>query len=165
MIKHLSLLILWVVFLSACSSSKHTPTPAFETSRSQQQLQAVLDRPRNSKGYICPNASNYRGNKVGTGHCVSLIQTCSAAPHTSQWRQGPRVKGLSLQPGTVIATFRNGKYPNVTGWHAAIYISQDSQGIWVWDQWVGKPVHKRLIRFKNGRGTANNDGDAYSVVY
>jgi hypothetical protein len=48
--------------------------------------------------------------------------------------------------------------------HAAIYLSQDETGIWVYDQWFNQPVHKRLIRFRGGQGTANNDGDAYSVV-
>ncbi|MFT6387177.1 MAG: hypothetical protein ACJAUP_000547 [Cellvibrionaceae bacterium] len=41
---------------------------------------------------------------------------------------------------------------------------QGEQGSWAWDQWVGKPVHKRLIRFKNGKGMHSNDGDVYSIV-
>lgn len=115
--------------------------------------------------YFCHHAARYRSQVVGTGHCVSLIQLCAGAPLTRYWREGQSVRGAQIEAGTVIATFENGRYPNKTGWHAAIYISQDKQGIWVWDQWVGKPVHKRLIRFKNGRGAANNDGDAYSVVH
>ncbi len=114
--------------------------------------------------YMCPEAAHYESQVVGNGHCVSLIQLCSGAPLTRHWREGPSVRGASIKAGAVIATFENERYPNKAGWHAAIYISQDEQGIWVWDQWVGKPVHKRLIRFRNGRGTANNDGDAYSIV-
>lgn len=114
--------------------------------------------------YTCRSAERFHRQVVGSGHCVSLIQHCSGAPQTRNWRQGESVRGLQLEPGTIIATFRNGKYPNQTGWHAAIYISQNEEGIWVWDQWKGKPVHRRLIRFKNGKGTPNNDGDAYSVV-
>ena len=33
-----------------------------------------------------------------------------------------------------------------------IYISQDETGIRVYDQWEGKPVHERVIKFKGGRG-------------
>jgi hypothetical protein len=40
-----------------------------------------------------------------------------------------------IRTGTAIATFDGmGRYPNhAHGNHAAIYISQDSVGIWVWD--------------------------------
>lgn len=115
--------------------------------------------------YVCDNAASYKGKTVGDGHCVSLIKTCSEAPHTKHWKQGAKVLNQTkLTPGTVIATFKNGRYPNKTGWHAAIYISHDSDGIWVWDQWKGKPVHKRLIRIRNDRAAAGNTAQKYSLV-
>lgn len=115
--------------------------------------------------YVCDNAARYKGKTVGDGHCVSLIKTCSEAPNTNHWKQGKKVLNQTkLAPGTVIATFKNGRYPNKTGWHAAIYISHDSDGIWVWDQWKGKPVHKRLIRIRNNRAAAGNTAQKYSVV-
>jgi hypothetical protein len=163
------------IILSACVSSRDNyDEPKVNSDVSDSNISPLPNSFKNVKpiisainrsSYHCANPASYRGQRVGTGHCVSFIQTCSDAPITTLWREGPKVKGNHLQPGTIIATFRNGKYPSKTGWHAAIYISQDANGIWVWDQWVGKPVHKRLIRFKNGRGTPNNDGDAYSVVY
>ena len=94
-----------------------------------------------------------------------------------------------MKPGTAIATFPNGKYYG----HAAIYVSQNEQGIQVlsleclglhclqecnhtelisvlvcntmqvWDQWVGQPVHQRTIRWK-GTGKISNNGDAYHVI-
>ena len=70
----------------------------------------------------------------------------------------------SIAAGTIIATFKNGKYPSVSGYHAAIYISHNEQGIWVWDQWVGKAVHKRLIRFRHDNAPASNTAQAYSIV-
>ncbi len=154
------------VFIAACAS----PSKKYELHKEYSVNTNVIVKDNSVKqliesGYICENAYRYKDRSVGTGHCVSLIQICSGAPRTAMWRQGALVKGAELSPGTIIATFRSGKYPNITGWHAAIYISQDKDGIWVWDQWVGKPVHKRLIRFKNGNGKASNDGDAYSVVY
>ncbi len=74
------------------------------------------------------------------------------------------MKQSTLAPGTIIATFRNGRYPNQTGWHAAIYIKHDKNGIWVWDQWLGTPVHKRLIRTRYDGATAANTAQAYRIV-
>jgi len=153
--------------LSACSSNRQLNNEGRYHKQAQSPVVTLplgqknfLDR----KVHICTNAGRYQSTVVGTGHCVSFIQECSGAPLTRYWREGANVRGQVLEKGTVIATFDAGRYPNKTGWHAAIYISQDEQGIWVWDQWIGKPVHKRLIRFKNGRGMPNNDGDAYSIV-
>jgi hypothetical protein len=41
-----------------------------------------------------------------------------------------QVRAADVSAGTAIATFPNGVYHG----HAAIYISQDRQGIQVWDQ-------------------------------
>jgi len=70
----------------------------------------------------------------------------------------------SIKPGSIIATFKKGVYPSKTGYHAAIYIKHGEDGIWVWDQWVGKPVHKRLIRTRYDNATASNTAQAYSLV-
>src|SRR5688500_17743289 len=44
--------------------------------------------------------------------CVALTKFFSGAPHTSFWRQGPNVLGNKrVRPGTAIATFVNGRYP------------------------------------------------------
>jgi hypothetical protein len=118
-----------------------------------------------SAGYfICENASQWQGLVVGNGHCVSLIKKCSGAPNTDQWRPGPTVQGRDLGPGTIIATFSQQRYPNKSGFHAAIYSHQDAQGIWVWDQWRGKPVHQRLIRWQPRDTRPANTGSAYRVV-
>lgn len=86
-------------------------------------------------------------------------------PHTSMWQEGAPVRGTDLEAGTVIATFIDGVYPSrPSGNHAAVYVSQDYGGILVWDQWLGQPVHQRVIRFKGGEGDPSNDGDAFSVV-
>jgi hypothetical protein len=53
-----------------------------------------------------------------------------------------------------IATFdSDGSYTSESGNRAAIYLSQDDHGIWVYDQWRGRPVHTRLIPFEGGSGT------------
>ncbi len=138
--------IAFAASISACASSK--------------KVDALV-----SNAYlICQSASNYSGQVVGDGHCVSLIKRCSGAPTTESWYPGEKVLDSSIPPGTVIATFDNGRYPNRTGHHAAIYIGQDDRGIWVWDQWVGKPVHKRLIRIRGDNANAGNTAQAYRVV-
>lgn len=124
--------------------------------------------------YIALNPERYitADKIIGTGQCVALVEQAANAPFTKYWKQGAKVRGnLMLQKGIAIATFQNGSYANSTSGysHAAIYLGQDKMGIWVIDQWkkninnVHKPA-KRQIRFKNGVGFPNNDGDAYYVI-
>ena len=70
----------------------------------------------------------------------------------------------TIEQGTIIATFDGGIYPNKTGWHAAIYITHDEQGIMVWDQWKGTPVHQRLIRVREDNALPANSATEYRVV-
>lgn len=118
--------------------------------------------------YLCTDPDSYTGKKVGNGECVTFVQQAAGAPVTATWKQGAAVRGnLSLAKGTAIATFdTNGKYANLkTGNHAAIYVSQDTLGLFVYDQWRSQgKVLKRHIRFNGGKGSASNDGDAFSVI-
>lgn len=117
--------------------------------------------------YISADPGKWEGQVVGNGHCVPYVQTAAGAPLTSSWTCGRKVRGsLDIAKGTAIATFdENGKYPNQpTGNHAAIYLGQTASGIEVYDQWVGKPVGQRTIAFKNGQGSASNDGDRFWVI-
>ncbi len=142
--------VLFSIVLSACSD-KSKPIISDSSSIEMSQL-------------VCQSASNYKDRVVGDGHCVSLIKWCSGAPPTKLWRAGAPVLTSDLPTGTVIATFKNNRYPNHTGHHAAIYIRHDENGIWVWDQWVGKPVHQRLIRKRTDNASAGNTAQAYRVV-
>jgi hypothetical protein len=116
--------------------------------------------------YVCHNPEQYEGKVVGSGQCVALVQKAAGAGHTSTWSPGTRIKGAGyITPGTVIATFIGGIYPNQAhGNHAAIYISHDEHGIRVWDQWRGHPVSQRTIRYKTGDNDPSNDADFYYVV-
>jgi len=38
------------------------------------------------------------------------------------------------------------------------------QGLAVYDQWLGQPVHQRTIHFRNGAGLAVNDGNQFYVI-
>ncbi len=85
-------------------------------------------------------------------------------------RRGPRSRGGGLAGGTAIATFdAAGRYENDTSGrsHAAILIKETGDGLWVWDQWPGQPVHQRLIRFRDSTGlggAAVDDGDAFHAI-
>lgn len=120
--------------------------------------------------YRYADAAKLTGEKwVGSHECVALVQYYAKAPTTMHWKEGTRVKGAKdLRAGTAIATFSKGKYGNRrTGNHAALYLSQDSSGIWVIEQFrniKGGLIAKRYIAFRNGEGSASNDGDAYSVI-
>jgi len=114
-------------------------------------------------------------DKVGSKQCVALLQHYASVPRTTSWTEGKVVLGeTTLAKGTAIATFVGGKYPNQgSGNHAAFYISQTLNGIWVMDQWASdtsKPkVSKRFLR-KKGKNAAgayidpSNNADAYSVI-
>jgi hypothetical protein len=108
-------------------------------------------------------------NAQGNTECVDFIQQTLNAPPTGLWREGKKVvKGdLSIAPGTAIATFVNGKYPQSgsTGKHAAIYLGQNDQGIQVLDQWRSQgKVLPRTIKWKPTSPGASNDGNAFSVI-
>lgn len=95
------------------------------------------------------------------------------APVTAVWREGARIvklapgKADTIQKGTAIATFVDGKYPQHgnTGMHAAIYLGQNAQGIQVMDQWRAQgKVRPRTIPWHPHRPGLSNDGSAFSVI-
>ncbi|MEM7023243.1 MAG: BPSL0067 family protein [Pseudomonadota bacterium] len=141
-----------LMFLAACAS----PEPA------------VVQR--SSGPYIAATPESFDGHVIGTGYCVAFVQAAAGVPRTTQWQEGARVRGNpDIARGTAIATFEpDGSYTSESGNHAAIYLSQDDRGIWVYDQWQGQPVHSRLIRFEDGSGAKwgnkSNDGKRFAVI-
>lgn len=143
-------LVFYTAYLGACSTAsiqQHKP--------SNMVLTADL---------VCPAPQRYANQKVADGHCVSLIKKCTGAPDTDAWRPGQYVLGNTVPAGAIIATFKNNRYPNKHGHHAAIYIRQDKNGIWVWDQWLGKPVHQRLIKIRYDGADPGNTAQQYRLV-
>ena len=115
--------------------------------------------------YIAADPGSFDGQIVGDGQCVAFVKAAAGAPQTALWKQGALVKGAAIATGTAIATFQGGQYTNTPGTsHAAIFVSQDDNGLLVWDQWTGQPVHQRPIAFKGGVGSPVNDGDAFYVI-
>jgi hypothetical protein len=120
--------------------------------------------------YIAARPETFEGRVIGRGYCVDFLKVAAGVPRTVAWQEGAEVRGNShVAPGTAIATFESdGSYTSGSGNHAAIYLYQDDHGIWVYDQWQGQPVHKRLIRFE-GRsgakwGSKSNDGRRFAVI-
>ncbi len=124
---------------------------------------------------IYPKAAELKGQPVvGSRQCVALVQEYAGAPITSAWRQGEAVLGnITLKPGTAIATFVAGRYPNrAHGNHAALYLRQASNGIFVADQWKSDnktEISVRLIRSlgKDKRGNfiqPSDNADAFFVI-
>ena len=120
--------------------------------------------------YIAARPEAFEGRVIGAGHCVDFVKAAAGVPLTAAWREGAEVRGNPHIPrGTAIATFESdGSYTSESGNHAALYLHQDDHGIWVYDQWQGQPVHKRLIRFEGGSGgtwgSKSNDGRRFAVI-
>ena len=123
--------------------------------------------------YVYPEAETLENNPLqGNGQCVTLVRHHTAAPASSTWNEGAMARGTDgIAKGTIIATFVNGHYPNMSsGNHAAFYISQDAHGIAVIDQWATSPhITKRVLRYKGKKSDGSyvdpsNNGDAFSVV-
>jgi hypothetical protein len=98
---------------------------------------------------------------------VALIREASGLPPTQRWRRGAAVRGGDHPPGTVIACFdHDGHYTSRTDGtaHCAVLIAETEQGLLVWDQWLGQPVHQRTIRFRGNSGDPVNNGDLFHTV-
>jgi hypothetical protein len=126
--------------------------------------------PRADGPYVAATPEAFEGEVVGAGYCVDFVKAAAGAPRTAAWRRGVEVRdNPDIARGTAIATFESdGSYRSESGNHAAIYLDQDDRGIWVYDQWRGQPVHKRLIRFAGGSGakwgSKSNDGRRFAVI-
>ena len=137
---------------SACASPDPTAVPA-------------ADGP-----YIAASPEAFEGRVIGAGYCVDFVKVAAGVPLTTLWRESAAVRGNpDLAPGTAIATVEaDGTYTSESANHAAIYLSQDNGGIWVYDQWQGQPVHKRLIPFEGGSGakwgSKSNDARRLAVI-
>jgi hypothetical protein len=120
--------------------------------------------------YIAGRPELFESRVIGAGYCVDFVKAAAGVPRTAAWQEGAEVRGNPhIARGTAIATFEaDGSYTSDSGNHAAIYLYQDDHGIWVYDQWQGQPVHKRLIRFEgrsgSKRGSKSNDGRRFAVI-
>jgi len=163
-----SISIFLSILLSGCSAKRYPTSTATYPNNQKSNTESDKNNkanPSNSRAiYVCEDISRFVDKKVGNGECVDLLKACASTPNTYEWQPGEKVWGNSIPTGTAIATFKRSKYPNKSGYHAAIYVSQDEKGIYVWDQWRGKNVHLRLIRFDQSKKKPGNDATRYSVI-
>jgi RHS repeat-associated protein/uncharacterized repeat protein (TIGR01451 family) len=99
-----------------------------------------------------------------SNECVSLTKYFTGLPCTDCWRAGPTVFGNDIPPGTAIATFgTDGRYPaGHVNKNSGIFVSQDSEGLDMIDQWPGHTAQDRLV--VPGRANPSNNASAYSVI-
>jgi hypothetical protein len=112
--------------------------------------------------------------KVDDFECVSLIRRFAKTPATFLWREGSSVMGdRTLAHGTAIAIFVKGKWPaKPHGNHAALYLGQVSDGMYIMDQWnrsdkevISSRFIYRLGKKKDGTFKRPSDNaDAFSVI-
>lgn len=125
--------------------------------------------------YIYSNVAELKGRPVvGSRHCVALVQYYARAPVTANWREGEAVLGNAIiKPGTAIATFVRGRYPNRPhGNHAALFIGQAIGGIYIADQWKADGKTEISVRLIRSQGKdkrcnyihASDNADAFSVI-
>jgi len=117
--------------------------------------------------FIADNPKLHIGTVVSNGHCLRHVQVVAGVTHSSTLRRGDPVRGSNCAPGTVVGTFdEDGTYGNHTDGrsHVAILLAETDEGLLVVDQWVGQPVHERLIHYRDGEGSAVNDASRYHVV-
>jgi peptidoglycan hydrolase-like protein with peptidoglycan-binding domain len=104
---------------------------------------------------------------------VALVQgVLPGIGQTKTWKQGEKINGMNdppLEPGTAIATFKDGAYRNEKGYHAAIFLrygvnEEGKEGVYVLDQWNGQPAHERHIRFDESAGSSSNNAGAFSAI-
>lgn len=125
--------------------------------------------------YVYSRVDELEGkDKVGTKECVALIQQFTDAGPTSGWKAGQVVLGNRyIVKGTAIATFVRGRYPNRShGNHAAFFLRQGMNGIYVMDQWSASNklfISERFLRSqgKERDGTfthASNNAEAFYVI-
>ena len=118
------------------------------------------------------HAAKYAGRRIGSGEnqgqCATGVQIVfidAGKPLglVRTWKQGKKVRGNKIAPGTAIATFRNGRYAND---HAAILIEERPDGLWVWDQYATprKAWGKRLLPFNAGKDDRSNNGNLFHTV-
>lgn len=149
---------------------------AKESGEDSEEKDQGQTREGEKTGHVLNNAESLENSDVlknanGKAECVELIKQKMGAPASSQWQEGTKItRGVDVAPGTAIATFIDGHYPNnPTGQHAAIYLGQDSRGIKVLEQYKNINGMKMKIRVipwiptKPGASLSNN-GSAYSII-
>lgn len=108
-----------------------------------------------------PGWSRYQG-ECAAGVQYVFYKGGKALGKTSTWRQGIKVRGGNVKPGTAIASFRNGRFKQD---HAAVFVRESSVGLVVYDQYNNprKAWGPRTLYFRSNNDRSNN-GDLFYVI-
>ena len=134
----------------------------------------ILADAQKNGGWLAP-ADVASGNEK---QCVSLVRhAIPEVGRASTWQEGEKIAPTGdpssliadLQPGTAIATFRNGRYNSTKADHAAIYLDRGYEkglpGIYVLDQWNrGDGQAQRRFYPYSGGGTHFHVGDFSTIA-
>lgn len=105
--------------------------------------------------------NKYKG-ECATGVQYVFYKAGKPLGRTAFWKEGVKVKGNKIKPGTAIASFRNGKFQQD---HAAIFVRETVTGLVVYDQYKNpkKPWGQRTLYFKKNNDRSNN-GNLFSTI-
>jgi hypothetical protein len=145
-----------------CSHTPDVDLPGVTVSNQVTEFRAPL-----------ADIKKFDGKSLGygkfNGECAAGVQWALRQNNimiglTGTWKQGRKVRGNDISPGTAIASFRNGVYQND---HAAIFVSQDANGITVYDQFnhPKKNWGMRVLYFDlKTKGDYSNDGEYFYTI-
>ena len=142
------------------------PAVQADEAASERVYEGML--PTEEQKIVLPAMPDERGRT----ECVQLLKTLMDAPRTLLWKEGRKLKAswTALEPGTAIATFKKGQYPQKGkkrgSKHAAIFLRASEAGIYVLDQFAGRhAAEERFIPWHNPRDKSpSNNAAAYSTV-
>ena len=132
--------------------------------------------------YVVKDISRVKRSLVAGGRQVGESQECVALVkhvipeigRAANWAEGTKIKGYNdppLEPGTALATFKDGKYENKpTGNHAGIFLGYEQRdgrdGFVLLEQWRGargKP-REQFIPFDALNHETIRQAQNYSVI-
>ncbi|NHZ61197.1 BPSL0067 family protein [Massilia genomosp. 1] len=139
--------------------------------------------------YFYSAVNSLIGKKLyGDGNCALMVQHYAKLPHSSMWRAGaPVLEQKNIWPGTAIATFENGRYPNhAHNNHVAFFLKfgqANPDGTWktffIVEQFKGhgrQPGSKRIVtrelkalgkldaRYGDRWENPSNNAAAFSII-
>jgi hypothetical protein len=132
-----------------------------------------------SMAYIYSGVSRLQGKPlVGNGNCALMVEYYGKLPSHSHWHEGLRVvEQKEIGPGTAIATFEDGRYPNKPhNNHVAFFVRFGTRSldgswnsIWIMEQFKASGrIQLRELRSKGKTGNhwidPSNNADAFSII-
>ena len=155
---------------ATAGATRSSPGHAASNASSREQVYSLGATPDEDGGSFQFEMPAFDTDHDGKVQCVELLKGLMNAPRTIFWKPGRSVMDNDdIKPGTAIATFVNGQYPQgpIKGSkHAAIFLKKVKDGIYVLDQYVGQKLAKtRFIPWYNHTNDKrSNNGHSFSTV-